>query len=406
MIVNNARVLSDALNFEQKSSSLTDADKKNINDIEKLVKSASLQEEKTNKALPFINSEPSPFQTLATFAAHQKDIVRSMVGLSSESAIALALAGSIEAYSKQIELIQGWTNGGVAMFESALWVMQDDIKQGGVQLEELEDLFQIALLEVMINKEKYGLEDWYNLNKKDFSHILESIGSGSHGLHESAYDTPKKLADVIRKLYNGILSNGNLPKSSLLQDVMNSLASAGGINQLCGQIENNYFDHYGWWDSKGVSKLSPMLHLSILSESLNKNSSMTQKEILMILTGSVTDIDNYINKTFGPGSAGPLTTLSWFLDSTNWQLQLGNELSIEYPNGYPNGINTQIDWFGSGIDIKALSDLYKNFPGRNLNDEDIKEINRIGDQVKMIQQTLKYWIQICRDEQMAFARNI
>ncbi|WP_259505327.1 hypothetical protein [Shewanella baltica] len=71
MIVNNARVLSDALNFEQKSSSLTDADKKNLNDIEKLIKSASQQEEKTNKALPFTKSEPSPFQTLATFAAHQ-----------------------------------------------------------------------------------------------------------------------------------------------------------------------------------------------------------------------------------------------------------------------------------------------------------------------------------------------
>ena len=43
---------------------------------------------------------------------------------------------------------------------------------------------------------------------------------------------------------------------------------------------------------------------------------------------------------------------------------------------------------------------------RELTDEELEEINRIGDQVKMLQQTLKYWLQICRDEQMAIARNI
>lgn len=41
-----------------------------------------------------------------------------------------------------------------------------------------------------------------------------------------------------------------------------------------------------------------------------------------------------------------------------------------------------------------------------LGDEDTKEINRIGDNVKMIQQTLKYWYQILRDERLAIARNI
>ncbi|MDN4708194.1 hypothetical protein QYZ43_21195 [Vibrio parahaemolyticus] len=30
----------------------------------------------------------------------------------------------------------------------------------------------------------------------------------------------------------------------------------------------------------------------------------------------------------------------------------------------------------------------------------------IGDQVKMLQQTLLYWLKICRDEQMAMAQNI
>jgi hypothetical protein len=65
-----------------------------------------------------------------------------------------------------------------------------------------------------------------------------------------------------------------------------------------------------------------------------------------------------------------------------------------------------IDWEGVGLDSGYFKDMYTDFPPRELTDEDIKEINRIGDQVKMLQQTLKYWIQVCRDEQMAFARNI
>ncbi|WP_194554311.1 hypothetical protein [Vibrio anguillarum] len=43
---------------------------------------------------------------------------------------------------------------------------------------------------------------------------------------------------------------------------------------------------------------------------------------------------------------------------------------------------------------------------RPLTDEELKEVNRIGDQVRMLQETLKYWLQICRDELVAIARNI
>ncbi|MCG6364785.1 molecular chaperone, partial [Vibrio fluvialis] len=46
------------------------------------------------------------------------------------------------------------------------------------------------------------------------------------------------------------------------------------------------------------------------------------------------------------------------------------------------------------------------FPPRVLTDDELKKINRIGDNVKMIMQTLKYWFQILRDERVAIARNI
>ncbi|HDZ9471120.1 TPA: molecular chaperone [Vibrio cholerae] len=59
-----------------------------------------------------------------------------------------------------------------------------------------------------------------------------------------------------------------------------------------------------------------------------------------------------------------------------------------------------------GIPIADLLDFFSGFPSRVLSDEELKQVNRIGDNVKMIMQTLKYWFQILRDERVAVARNI
>ncbi|HDZ9215859.1 TPA: molecular chaperone [Vibrio cholerae] len=59
-----------------------------------------------------------------------------------------------------------------------------------------------------------------------------------------------------------------------------------------------------------------------------------------------------------------------------------------------------------GIPIADLLNFFKGFPSRVLSDDELKEVNRIGDNVKMIMQTLKYWFQILRDERVAIARNI
>ncbi|MCZ8503378.1 hypothetical protein O9853_25295 [Vibrio lentus] len=177
----------------------------------------------TDTAILESDMQPASAETLAMIAAQQKQVVVTMVSGNPEQAIAIALAQSIEAYGKQLELIQGWTNGGVDMFESALWLMLADLEEGGIQPEEMEDLFQIALMDIMIHPEQYGLESWYAANKTDISHILESTGSGSHGLHESNYDTPEKLAAVTKKLYKGIMDNATMPEGSLLDQVMTDL---------------------------------------------------------------------------------------------------------------------------------------------------------------------------------------
>ncbi|HHC6620072.1 TPA: hypothetical protein ACN33S_003950 [Vibrio parahaemolyticus] len=91
--------------------------------------------------------------------------------------------------------------------------------------------------------------------------------------------------------------------------------------------------------------------------------------------------------------------VNWLVNNTDWQIQDQDHNDTGKHGG-------QLDWTGPGLNIQDLVNLYSNFPPRVLSDEDIKEINRIGDSVKMIQQTLKYWIQIMRDERMAVARNI
>ncbi|TOM46265.1 hypothetical protein CGH79_14795, partial [Vibrio parahaemolyticus] len=59
-----------------------------------------------------------------------------------------------------------------------------------------------------------------------------------------------------------------------------------------------------------------------------------------------------------------------------------------------------------GYETGYLNRFFKDFPSRELTEDEIEEVNRIGDQVKMLQQTLLYWLKICRDEQMAMAQNI
>ena len=361
-----------------------------------LIDLVNKDEAKLNDMLPFNQDSVDPAKILAAVASHQSQIVLAMVSQYPEMAISMALASSLESYAKQLEYIEGWTNGGVDMFESCLLLMLQDLLDGGIQPEQLEDVFQIVLLDVMINHEKYGLTDWYEANSEDISHILESIGSGSHGLHEKDYDTPAKLAAITQDLYNGILDNGTYPDDSILGVAMAGLEAAGGANALSDQIEHHYYDDYGWWDS-GSDNISPMLRLFVLSESLAQHPVMTQEEVELILTGSVDELNKYINDTFGTDPAVPLTALDFLVDSTSWQVQTGYS--------YDGGHTTQLDWKGDGINPDDLDDLHSNFPPRELTEDELAEVNRIGDQVKVIQQTLKYWLQICRDEQMAFARN-
>ncbi|MCC4237901.1 hypothetical protein LL266_15505 [Vibrio anguillarum] len=371
---------------------------KNLKTLDK----AQAELSKIDKKIASLNKQSASVETLAMLAAQQKQVVLAMLGGNPEMAIAALLAQGIENYAEQLEQLQGWTNGGADMFESALYLMLQDLQDGGVNPNELEDLFQIALLEIMVDPEKYGLGQWYQNHKTQIAHLLESIGSASHGFHEDDYDTASELADLAGTLYDEI-QNANIPAGSFLDEVMTILENAGGSDALSTQIETNYHDDYGWWvnDPPGnpASELSPMLRLFMLSALLEDNPQMTQEEVELILTAPLSDIDSYISSTFGADVGGtPYTALTWLCDNSRWQLQTGQ--------ADKGGHGGQIDWIGDGINTNDLVLLYANFPSRELTKEELKEVNRIGDQVQMLQETLKYWLSIMRDEQLAAGRNI
>jgi hypothetical protein len=329
--------------------------------------------------------------------SHQKEMVLSMISIQNpEAAIAGALAGSIEAYGKQLEQLKAWTDGGSDMFEAALLLMMQGITKDGLTPEELENLFQVMLLEIMQDPTKYGLDTWYAQNKLDIAHLLENTGSGSHGYHEG-YDGAK-LAEVSRKLYNSLHAQ-TLPDGSLLAEAFKAFDAAGGSGLLFTQIKDNYLNDSGWIET--CNDYSPMLRLFILSEALKMNPSMSQSDVEMCLTGSFSDLNAFITKLEPGLSSDPRipSALAFLFAHSPWQ----NQGFIPGPSSDHHYL--QMDYAGSqSIDSEALDDIAANFPARSLTEEETKRMNDIGEQVKALFETLKYWLSIMRDNVLASAR--
>ncbi|CAI2291732.1 molecular chaperone [Vibrio parahaemolyticus] len=366
-----------------------------------------------DQALLLLESDPScnaDLKTLSDTVNNQRSALNLMSSRNAEVDISNSLQNAIDDYAYDLDALQGWTTGGVKMFSSALKAMFESLISGGVNGIEREDIFQLALLEVMINPDAYGLRNWVEdtSNKTEISHLLESLGSGSHGLHEPGYDKPEDLARRASELAKSLVDSATIPTGSFLDRIVNSLElnTESGRNELQAQIKDNYHRGEGWLiyekgqvnGTTAATSISPLLRMFLLSEVLEKNPDITQGDLNLILKGSVSEIEGFLKKTFNLSYSDDVL-VNWLVDNTAWQIQ-------KQDHNDTGGHGGQLDWTGAGLNIQDLVNLYSNFPPRVLSDEDIKEINRIGDTVKMIQQTLKYWIQIMRDERMAVARNI
>ncbi|EGR0597664.1 TPA: hypothetical protein ACGF2E_003313 [Vibrio cholerae] len=320
---------------------------------------------------------------LTEVVSHQRNALSLMSSRNAEADIANSLNGAIDQYAKELELIQGWTHGGKDMFNAANRVMFNTIvSSGNVSGIKLEDIFQIAIIDFMANNS--------NIPSNVFGamqHFLESTGTGSHGVHEQ-WDGAKFSQNT--DLVWDYMKN-NASATSLSREILNYLdTTAGGRTALKNQYSTAFDNSEGYAFNTGFNKdngLSPMLRLTLMSNYLKEYPDIKQAEMEIFLKGSFAQMEKFVQDT------SKQSMIDLLSKDSQWRIVDMNGKQV-------------IDYFGVGLDSSFFVGLYQNFPPRVLSDEDTTNINRIGDTVKMIQQTLKYWIQIMRDERMAVARNI
>ncbi|ENM5847705.1 hypothetical protein NTH33_003725 [Vibrio mimicus] len=339
------------------------------------------------QALSLLESDSlnvADLKTLSDTVNNQRSALNLMSSRNAEADIANSLNGAIDQYAKELELIQGWTHGGKDMFNAANRVIFNTIvSSGNVSGIKLEDIFQIAIIDFMANNSNIPTDVFGAMQ-----HFLESTGTGSHGVHEGWDGT--KFSQNTDLVWNYIKDNAS--PTSLSREILNYLdTNAGGKSALQSQYLTQFNNSDGYAFNSGFNKnngLSPMLRLTLMSNYLNSNPDIKQAEMEIFLKGSFGEIESFVQNTTKEDLADLLAK------DSDWRV-------LEISPG-----NKVIDYEGVGLNSAFFVNLYQKFPPRVLSDEDTKNINRIGDTVKMIQQTLKYWIQIMRDERMAVARNI
>ncbi|GIA54412.1 TPA: hypothetical protein ACGF2G_003413 [Vibrio cholerae] len=344
-----------------------------------------------DKQVAATDKQPSNPEVMGMIATHQSQVVKSMLEGNLEEAIALLLAKSIETYAKRLQEIQDST-GGKAAFSNALQIMFDSLIQKGTPSgHDLENIFQLAIMDFMSNE----YEDLTPVLKEAMSHFLESTGSGSHGVHEG-WNGPH-FANNVDQLFDFMLKHA--PEDSLCRKALKTINK----DSLKLQLKNNFDNEGGFvgndkYDTNPSHGLSPMLRIAITAAYLKYNP-LELKDVELLLTGSMADLNAYINSNteyssameylFANDDSGP---------GEGWRMVVENK-----------GESTErkvIDWEGVGLSVKYFEGIYNHFPQRILTEDELKEVNRIGDQVKMLQETLKYWLSIMRDERLSTLRNI
>ncbi|HHG3173497.1 TPA: hypothetical protein ACPVXH_004492 [Vibrio parahaemolyticus] len=373
-----------------------------------------------DKALLLLDSAPScnaDLKTLSDTVNNQRSALDLISSRNAEVDIANSLQDSIDDYAKELELIGMWVDGGKGGFYVALDKIANNLFSQSPP--NYEDLFQVALIDILINSVDYGLENDAKFMQY-LSWCIEYIGTGQHNTWTDHLPAPpnidvgantqginnghlKKIAeDVWVKIHQKITS-GDIPTSSLAYRAMSLISGVSSVSStlpssLGNKLDkNNYFStNSGGWITTTNNNMSPMMRLMLLTQALGDDD-LSKSELETILIGNLKDINDLTQSKFNKHP------YEYILEKDKaWQ-----DSEHTAPNGAttPSGVDITLDYHGS-LNQKYLTSLYQNHPSRVLGDDEITDINRIGDTVKMIQQTLKYWIQIMRDERMAVARNI
>lgn len=163
------------------------------------------------QALLLLDSDPScnaDLKTLSDTVNNQRSALSLMSSRNAEVDIANSLQDSIDDYAKELELIGMWVEGGKGGFYVALDKIANNLFNQ--PSPSYEDLFQVALIDVLINSTDYGLE-----NDTEFmqylSWCIEYIGTGQHNTWIDDLPAPP---NIVENVTNQGINNGHLKKTS------------------------------------------------------------------------------------------------------------------------------------------------------------------------------------------------
>ena len=344
-----------------------------------------------DKSFSLLEEQSGNVQLLKMMAKQQQQLVLAIVGnINSEFAIAQLLAASIESYTATLEAIELQTQG-IGAFMGAMEDIWGGISQAQpISGSSLEDAFQLVLMDVLIHP-----DDYPNLNATDIKHIqrfMECGGSGMHGSHEG-YDKDEFERDVAG-LFNKIKQSA--PTDSLARKIVDSLSTYSSCPQALTDQFTNGWGSLGTWSDEwnnGTGDVSPIMRMALLSNVLSDPSvELSSEEYKLFLTGSLADIDSIFTSHYSTNTIG-------YINHTlpEWNFHPGPDLSMGY------GMNF---WSTEGMTVDYFKTLSENLPTRPLTSDEVKQITNIKEAIQMLQETLKYWLSVIRDEQLSIARNI
>uniref|UniRef100_UPI003F58898B hypothetical protein n=1 Tax=Vibrio cholerae TaxID=666 RepID=UPI003F58898B len=320
-----------------------------------------------------------------------------------------------------MELLNAWTEGGVKVISPMLDSMLDGIlSDGNIEGTEIEDVILIIMLDLMINQKETGL------TSEQQGYLTEWIGSGVHKDCDSHTVNNAELADFMKiVLEKGLADNNSVAKKAaeLLVSKFGNIENTK--NKIAEQmLDANYIvngngfylgingkdnDNDRESGSNDCLSVSPVIRLMLLSTAA-KDDKLNAEDWDLILTGTTRDIENLMEEKF----TDFVNIFDFIIENNGRDQANGNDDYWQWydPDSNNNGggkfdiTGNWLDFYGKGVSLSYLNSLFENFPSRVLSDDELKKINRIGDNVKMVMQTLKYWFQILRDERVAIARNI
>ncbi|HFG1863475.1 TPA: molecular chaperone, partial [Vibrio cholerae] len=324
--------------------------------------------------------------------------------LDTEQKISDSLLDAIDKSAAELEALDAWTNGGNSVIGPIIDIMYEGLISDETNESKLEDLMQLAVFDFLLNQNDWGVNIINESEKTYLGYITENFGSGMHSVYKGYEEnSPSKIVDWFLNSFCSLINaNNKIPEDSVCFKIVKIFQSEENRNNLrelareyTSELENidtsNIQLNNSISKSESSTHLSPTLKFFLLAQGA-KEGILSANDWSDFINADIEHVKNML----GIESSSDKGIVDWLTDTnrnTGWVTDKSGQLDFNQGQA-------------GGIPIADLLDFFSGFPSRVLSDDELKQVNRIGDNVKMIMQTLKYWFQILRDERVAVARNI